>query len=495
MQYAYNWRRELDDHLQGPLCSRNTMEAEQFLDDVLARVKKFLAASQTESNIRFAEPPQSLGKTTDLKLPLEGRGLEAALDDIESVLRHSVRTTAPGFMNPLWGGLSIASIAGELVTAATNTAMYTYEIAPIATLIESTILKRMAELADFGTSQGTLTTGGSNGNLLGMLCARQAKIPLSSHSGFDGTRMVAFVSEESHYSFSIASNVVGIGHSNLIKVRCNDDGQMLPEALDEEIQRALANHLIPFAVLATSGTTVRGSFDPLREIASVAHKHNLWMHVDAAWGGSCLFSSRYRSLMDGIELADSFCWDAHKMMGIPLICSAFIVKNPDILRAVCSTGQTAHYLYHDTGAEIDLGRFSLQCGRRNDALKLWLAWREIGDAGWASMLDRFMDLADHLQQRIENHDALEMVSDRMWTNVCFRYVGDSPEEELNQMNAELREHLIQDGRFMVSRSTVDGKIILRSVIANRNITESSLDAFLDRVVSLGKDIERGLPQR
>ena len=471
------------------------MAAEQFLDDVLARVKEFLAASQTESSIRFAEPPQSLGKTTDLELPLEGRGLEAALDDIESVLRHSVRTTAPGFMNPLWGGLSIASIAGELVTAATNTAMYTYEIAPIATLIESTILKRMAELADFGTSQGTLTTGGSNGNLLGMLCARQAKIPLSSHSGFDGTKLVAFVSEESHYSFSIASNVIGIGHSNLIKVRCNGDGQMLPEALDEEIERALASDRIPFAVLATSGTTVRGSFDPLREIAVVAHKHNLWMHVDAAWGGSCLFSSRYRSLMDGIELADSFCWDAHKMMGIPLICSAFIVKDADILRAVCSTGQTAHYLYHDTGADVDLGRFSLQCGRRNDALKLWLAWREIGDAGWASMLERFMELADHLQQRIEEHDALEMVSDRMWTNVCFRYVGDSPEEQLNRMNAELRERLVQDGRFMVSRSTVDGKIILRSVIANRNITESSLDAFLDRVVSLGKDIERGLPQR
>ena len=494
MHIAYVSKAGLNDHLQRPLCAPNIMEAEQFLDDVLARVKDFLSASQTESTIRLAGPPQSLGKTTDLKLPLEGRGLEAALDDIESVLRHSVRTTAPGFMNPLWGGLSIASIAGELVTAATNTAMYTYEIAPIATLIESTILKRMAELADFGTSQGTLTTGGSNGNLLGMLCARQAKIPLSSHSGIDGTKMVAFVSEETHYSFSIASNVIGIGHSNLITVRCNDDGQMLPEALDEEIQRALANDKIPFVVLATSGTTVRGSFDPLREISAVAHKYNLWMHVDAAWGGSCLFSSRYRSLMDGIELADSFCWDAHKMMGIPLICSAFIVKDADILKSVCSTGQIAHYLYHDTGAGIDLGRFSLQCARRNDALKLWLAWREIGDAGWASMLERFMDLADHLQQRIENHDALEMVSERMWTNVCFRYVGDSPEEELNQLNADLRERLIQDGRFMVSRSTVDGKIILRSVIANRSITEPSLDAFLDRVVSLGKDIERGLPQ-
>ena len=144
------------------------MEPDEFLDEVLSRVKTFLASSHAESQIRPTESHASLARTSDLHLPLEGRGLEAALDDVESVLRNSVRTTAPGFMNPLWGGLSIASIAGELVTAATNTAMYTYEIAPIATLIESSILKRMAELADFGTSLGTLTTGGSNGNLLGM---------------------------------------------------------------------------------------------------------------------------------------------------------------------------------------------------------------------------------------------------------------------------------------------------------------------------------------
>ena len=471
------------------------MESEEFLDEVLSRVKSFLASSQTESQIRPSESHASLARTSDLNLPLEGRGLEAALDDIESVLRNSVRTTAPGFMNPLWGGLSIASIAGELVTAATNTAMYTYEIAPIATLIESSILKRMAELADFGTSQGTLTTGGSNGNLLGMLCARQAKFPMSSHAGFDGTNMVAFVSEESHYSFSIASNVVGIGHSNLIKVRCNEHGQMRPDALEEEIEYALAEGRIPFAVLATSGTTVKGSFDPLRAIAAVAHKYELWMHVDAAWGGSCLFSSQHRSLMDGIELADSFCWDAHKMMGIPLICSAFIVKDADVLKAVCSNGNTAHYLYIESGEDLDLGRYSLQCGRRNDALKLWLAWREIGDAGWAAMLERFMELAHYLEERVKNHASLELMSERMWTNVCFRYVGDSSTDERNRINAELRQRLIQDGRFMVSRSTIDESIILRSVIANRSVTEESLDAFLDCVVSLGKDIERGLPQQ
>ncbi|DAC50747.1 MAG TPA: glutamate decarboxylase [Candidatus Poseidoniales archaeon] len=469
------------------------MDTETFLDEVLSRVKIFLDSSQSDVRIRSEQTHDSLLRTSDLKLPMEGRGLESALDDIESVLSHSVRTTAPGFMNPLWGGLSIASLAGELVTAATNTAMYTYEIAPIATLIESSILKRMAELADFGTSQGTLTTGGSNGNMLGLLCARQSKVPLSSQSGFDGTKMVAFVSEESHYSFNIASNVVGIGQSNLIKIRCNEQGQMRADSLEDEIERALENGQIPFAVLATSGTTVRGSFDPLREVAEIAHRYDLWMHVDAAWGGSCLFSTQYRSLMDGIELADSFCWDAHKMMGIPLICSAFIVKDAEILRAVCSNGNTAHYLYLETGEDVDLGLYSLQCGRRNDALKLWLAWREIGDAGWAKMLDRFMKLADYLERSVNENESLEMMSNRMWTNVCFRYVGSSPEENLNHINTELRKRLIHDGRFMVSRSTIDGNIVLRSVIANRSISEASLDSFLECVVSIGKDIERGLP--
>ncbi len=469
------------------------MDTETFLDEVLSRVKIFLDSSQSDVRIRSEQTHDSLLRTSDLKLPMEGRGLESTLDDIESVLSHSVRTTAPGFMNPLWGGLSIASLAGELVTAATNTAMYTYEIAPIATLIESSILKRMAELADFGTSQGTLTTGGSNGNMLGLLCARQSKVPLSSQSGFDGTKMVAFVSEESHYSFNIASNVVGIGQSNLIKIRCNEQGQMRADSLEDEIERALENGQIPFAVLATSGTTVRGSFDPLREVAEIAHRYDLWMHVDAAWGGSCLFSTQYRSLMDGIELADSFCWDAHKMMGIPLICSAFIVKDAEILRAVCSNGNTAHYLYLETGEDVDLGLYSLQCGRRNDALKLWLAWREIGDAGWAKMLDRFMKLADYLERSVNENESLEMMSNRMWTNVCFRYVGSSPEENLNHINTELRKRLIHDGRFMVSRSTIDGNIVLRSVIANRSISEASLDSFLQCVVSIGKDIERGLP--
>ena len=106
------------------------------------------------------------------------------------------------------------------------------------------------------------------------------------------------------------------------------------------------------------------------------------------------------------------------MMGLPLVCSAFIVKRADVLRAACAHGNEAHYLFHDDAEEQDLGRLSLQCGRRNDALKLFLAWRSRGDAGWGALVDQYMDLAAHLAERVRNEPNLELVGEPTWTNVC-----------------------------------------------------------------------------
>ena len=124
--------------------------------------------------------------------------------------------------------------------------MYTFELSPIATLIEQTVLKRMCEIVGFPDGFGTLTTGGSNGNMIGMLCAREHSIPGSTKTGFDGSKMVAFVSAESHYSVLMAANVIGIGHQNVIKVRCDENGCMRPESLREEIDFAIKEGLTPF---------------------------------------------------------------------------------------------------------------------------------------------------------------------------------------------------------------------------------------------------------
>ncbi|MGB1484778.1 MAG: pyridoxal phosphate-dependent decarboxylase family protein [Poseidonia sp.] len=469
------------------------MDTDVFLDEVARRISAYIASIHEPQRVN---PPASLAtmrRTLDLQLPLEGQGIEAALDDLDTFIANSVKTHRAEFMNPLWGGLSLPAFAGEVIAAMTNNSMYTYELSPIATVIEQTILRRMSEMVGFPDGFGTLTTGGSNGNMLGMLCAREHLMVGSTKTGFDGRKTVIFVSAEAHYSVLMAANVIGIGHQNIIKVQCDEDGRMMPSRLEEEIAFARREGFTPLCVVATSATTVRGAYDDLNALSTIAHREGLWLHVDAAWGGSCLFSTDHRRLMDGIEHADSVCWDAHKMMGVPLICSAFLVKDPSVLRRLCDHTTVAHYLFHSDAELDDLGRYSLQCARRNDALKLWLEWRVRGDAGWARMVDSFMDDADYLERAIVEHPSLEMMSTRMWTNVCFRFTSESHDLDLNELNTELRNRLIQEGSFMVSRSNIGEQVVLRMVVANQNVTRDSLDTFLERVVHHGNEILRGLP--
>jgi len=463
-------------------------ESAAFLEEVMSRIRSYLSGKE---NVTDFIPQSSLRKTSDLSLPLEGLGLENALSDIDYFLKHSVKTNQPGFMNPLWGGINIAAFAGEVIATLANNSMYTYELSPMATLIEQALVKRMCEMVGFSDGNGTLTTGGSNGNMIGMMCARYNIDPLGQQRGFDSGNLVSYVSEESHYSVLMAANVLGIGFDNVVKIPCDSDGRMRVEKLEEEIHRSRANGHTPFCVIATSGTTVRGAFDPLREIAELCSNQDIWLHVDAAWGGSCLFSNKLRVLMDGVELADSVCWDAHKMMGLPLVCSAFLIKKPEILRKICSHGNVAHYLFLGDAEDVDLGRISLQCGRRNDALKLFLAWREKGDAGWARLVENYTDLADYLQAKVEDHSNLEMMSTRDWSNVCIRYTSDGIDH--NEVNSTLRDRLVKTGNFMISQSNIGENTILRPVIANPSVGKETIDDLVDEIAKIGDDVVRGIP--
>ena len=361
----------------------------------------------------------------------------------------------------------------------------------MATLIEQALIHRMCEIVGYSDGNGTLTTGGSNGNMIGMMCARYQIDPLGQRRGFSGKNLVCYVSIESHYSVLMAANVLGIGFDNVIKIPCDDSGRMRCDKLQEEIERSKLNGQTPFCVIATAGTTVRGAFDPVKEISEICTDNGIWLHVDAAWGGSCMFSSKYGNLMDGVELADSVCWDAHKMMGVPLVCSAFLIKKPEVLRKVCSHGDVAHYLFHGDSEDVDIGRISLQCGRRNDALKLFLAWREKGDAGWARLIESYVDLADYLQSLVESEEKLEMMSPRVWSNVCFRYTAKGIEH--NDVNFQIRDRMVREGRFMVSSSKIGDDIILRAVVANPAVSKETLEKFIENVIQIGEEIIRGIP--
>lgn len=471
------------------------MVPDDYFQAVFSRIQAYIQSQYDDVPLTPSTPPSSLRKILDLKLPIEGMGLENSLLDIDVFLKNSVRTHAPGFMNPLWGGLSFAGLSGDLIASATNNSMYTRDLSPIASLIETEIIRRACELTGYTEGFGTFTSGGSNGNLMGLLCARQHAIHDSGLNGFDGSKHVIFVSEESHYSVMMAANVTGLGRQNVLKIRSDASGSMDVEHLEEEIQFAIREGFRPLCIIATAGTTVLGAFDPISDIVQVAKKFDIWCHVDAAWGGMALFSAKHRHLIEGIQDSDSMCWDAHKMMGLPLVSSMFLVRDIKILRNVCAHTRDADYLFYGEDDEVDLGHFSLQCARRNDVLKLWLAWREIGDAGWARLLDRYLELATFLESIIEQHEQLEMMGARVWSNVCFRFTDGSSEKRLDEINAEIRERMKREGHFMVSRASVKGRTVIRAVIANNAVAEDTIQKFVEHIVRIGNDISRGIPSK
>lgn len=230
----------------------------------------------------------------------------------------------------------------------------------------------------------------------------------------------------------------GIGRNNVISVSTNSVGQMIPEALEAEIIDAKLRGQCPFFVNATAGTTVLGAFDPFQKIADICNRHKLWMHIDGSWGGSLIFTSAIapsrRAACKGFDHADSITVNPHKMLGVPLLCSALMFKRRDDLLV---NAIDASYLYHNEGVR-DLGSGTLGCGRRADAFKLGLCWMYHGTQGFGNRVNRALEMANYFVERIRSHEqsvttmdeanmmglkgSFELVLNRYeFTNVCFWY--------------------------------------------------------------------------
>lgn len=436
-------------------------------------------------------PPHELRRRLGLALPRVGRPLESLLGDVRDVLRYSVRTGHPRFFNQLFGGQDPGALLGEWVASLINTSMYTYEAAPVATLMELALIERMNRLVGFEDGEGVFAPGGSISNLMAVLAARHAAFPHVKQEGFRAEdRPVMFVSEEAHYSLRRAASVVGIGLDGAVDVPADAHGRMDPEALDAAVVASRAAGRRPFFVGATAGTTVPGAFDPLSAIADVAERHGMWFHVDASYGGTVLFSRAHAALVEGIERADSVAWNPHKMMGVPLACSATLMREKG--RLVATNGMNADYLFHDGSSAWDLGDRTLQCGRRVDALKLWFSWQVVGDAGYAERVDRLFELAAHLRDAVVARDGFRLVREPHGPNVCFRYlrpgvaVGDDGERTRREHEAtvRIRARLVQEGRFLVNYATLDGAATFRMVLSNPKTTTDDLDALLDSIEAL-----------
>jgi glutamate/tyrosine decarboxylase-like PLP-dependent enzyme len=443
-------------------------------------------------------PAEQLRAQLRLDPPTDGRPLDELWDDLQTVLDFSVRTGHPGFSNQLYGGYTLPGVIGEWMTALLNSSMYTYEVAPVATLMETALLAHMGRLAGFDDCEGVLTPGGTMSNLMATLMARDHVIgDARVHGVAAGPPLAMFVSEESHYSFKRAASVIGIGFDAVYTMPTDDVGRVTSDGAAAAVRRAIADGRRPFMMVSTSGSTVAGAYDPIPALESLAREHDMWFHVDAAYGGGALLSSTHRRLLEGCERADSLTWCPHKMMGVPLLCSAILVRERGHL--VRTTSVEADYLFHDDDPweSCDLGHISLQCGRRIDALKLWLSWQAHGDAGYERRIDRKFELARAFRRMVIDRAAFELSIEPEACNVCFHYVptslrGQPMDDErgrtLDALTRRIRARLLEEGRYLTNYATVKGLATFRLVMNNADALESDLAGLLDAIERIGDEL-------
>lgn len=468
-----------------------------------------------EPVVRLMAPDMIRGKFDDAGIPLSLLGKQAPqtqemlLQATELLLRYSVRTNHPLFFNQLFARVKPVAIAADWAAVATNSSCYTYEVAPVYSLMEREVLAKVASLiggafAGPNAHDGLFVPGGSLCNLYAMHLAHNVADPdFNTRGAVGGPRCVAFVSDQSHYSYLKSAKLTGIGSDNLITVKSDSRGRMCPTALEAAVQEAVSAGKKPFLVGTTAGTTVLGAYDPFDAIAAICHKHSIWLHVDGAWGGGALLSDKHSHLMSGVNLADSFSWNPHKMCGSTLQCSIFVTRHPDLLQS--TNGTKAAYLFQKDKlyAELDSGDKTFQCGRRTDMFKIWLQWKAMGDEGMCATVDHCFELANSMATSIRNDatGAWKLVYEPSCTNVCFWYVPkclrpfswdestQSQRDKLHKVAPLIKSEMQRRGDAMIGFQSINGRPnFFRMVFASADIlSQKDIEAMMTRLAAIGEE--------
>lgn len=387
-------------------------------------------------------PAIELFETLDLKLHEQP---DANFEEtIEKLVLSTPRTATRLFFNQLFGGRNPKATLGDLLAVLLNNSMYTYKVAGPQVGVEKEILHNICDMIGYpNTSDGTFAPGGSMSNFMAMVMARDAFKESIPAEGVQ-QKLIIYTSAASHYSIPKNAALMGVGRDQVRYVATDAFGKMIPEALDLLIKKDITDGNHPFFVNATAGTTVLGAFDPIEPLSKICKKHTIWLHVDGAYCGSVIFSPAYKHLVKGLEHSDSFSVNAHKMMGTPLTCSIIVTRHKKYLNN--SFSNDAAYLYQTDGDDYNLGKTSIQCGRRNDALKFWTLWKSVGTLGLEKIVDQQFQLAEVARAYITTNSEYTLYSFEDSISVCFNY-RNIPAQQLCTALYEHAELMVGYGTF------------------------------------------------
>ena len=391
------------------------------------------------------------------------------IDSARLVARYANQLHHPSYLGHQVCPPLLDAATADLLISFLNQSTAVWEMSPIATPIEKEIVRWLAALAGYPeTSEGTAVSGGSAANLTGLLAARAR---WNADAATMNLRPVVIASADAHYSIARAAAIMGIPQADVLKVPTDDAHRMDVDALEELLQAVDARgDAGVLAIVATAGSTATGAFDRLDEIALLRDRYRTWLHVDAAHGAAVLLSANLARLVVGLERADSFSCDPHKMMWMPLSLGTVLVREGMWLRRAFEAD--APYLFH-AGSD-NIGEMTIQCSKRADAIKLWLLLRAYGTAPIVETMERVVALTRYLYERVLASEDFEAVHEPELNIFCFRRRGFDDEQ-----TADLRERLIRSGRAWITTTILRGERVLRVTMMNPRTTEAHLDAMLD----------------
>ena len=475
---------------------------EQSSDEYLKAIG--IASTMVTNFLRDNKKPFSGIKPALLRPEFEAVDLDKPLPDYESLMtevealytKHAVAFHHPKYVAHLNCPVVIPAIAAEVLISAINSSLDTWDQSAGGTLIEQKLIQWTCKEIGFDkNADGIFTSGGSQSNLMALLLARDyfSEEYLNHTIKIKGlpaqaTRFRIFVAETGHFSIQKNTSLLGLGEQAVIQVKTDRSFRMNTVLLEDAIRRELELGNIPIAVVATAGTTDFGNIDPLEEIGYIAAKYKLWYHVDAAYGCGLLLSNKHRSLLQGIELADSVTADYHKSYFQPVSSSAFIVSNRRYFGLITHYADYLNPKDQHCDDVPNLVDKSIQTTRRFDALKLWFTLRLMGKEKLGAYIEKVIETAERVAAILSKDPDFDLLNHSDISALVFRFNPISLQGvDLSQMNQYIKSSLFKSGEALVAGTKVHGQFYLKFTLLNPLTTTEHIKSILSTIKKYGTE--------
>ena len=467
----------------------------------LHRVADWIASYRATIEERAIVPSVAPGEITAKfpeHAPVHGASMDELMRELDAVIMPGiVQWGHPAFLGYFGSTSNGPALLGEMIAAALNVNAMTWRTSPAATELEGVVLAWIRGLVGLPeTFMGIVYDTASVGLMHALAAARELVGGEVRRRGLAGRGtelgpLRVYASDQAHSGAEKAMIVLGLGEENVVRVPSDERFRMDVQALERTIADDAARGMRPMAVIATVGTTSTASIDPVSDIARVCRANDLWLHVDAAYGGPLAMLPERREVMAGADLADSVIVNGHKWLFIPLDFSALYTRRPEVLREVFSL--TPEYLRGDAGANgtVNYMDYGIQLGRRFRALKAWMALRAFGRAGLESRIREHCRLACLFAEWVRNEPYYSVVAPVEMAVVCFRFEPpNASAERCDVLNEEIVDAVNASGDAYLTHTTLRGRRAMRIGVGNVLTTERHLAHVWDRITEEAARLSR-----